>query len=239
VFKKYEFLFPFISLPSHPLFLLYPLFLSLVDCWDGENDEPIVYHGYTLTTKILFKEILADAIKPYAFVSSRYPLILSLENHCSEPFQLKMAEHLQTILGDMLYLVDPHDNLNDLPSPDDLQGRILIKAKKRPEKPGAALSPISPSTPQKQPQSPQIPLPPNSDDEDEEKSPTSEKDIDFLGEGDTDTINAVAGIDDGLLSPTSPGWAGPPKVYKLSACSSTSTISSKQTRALLSLRSSV
>ena len=54
-----------------------------LDCWDGDDGEPIIYHGWTLTTKILFKEVMTDAIKEYAFHSTDYPLILSIENHCS------------------------------------------------------------------------------------------------------------------------------------------------------------
>ncbi|ELU11921.1 hypothetical protein CAPTEDRAFT_81180, partial [Capitella teleta] len=27
-----------------------------LDCWDGPNNEPIIYHGHTLTSKILFKD---------------------------------------------------------------------------------------------------------------------------------------------------------------------------------------
>lgn len=26
-----------------------------IDCWDGEDGDPMVYHGYTLTTKIRFE----------------------------------------------------------------------------------------------------------------------------------------------------------------------------------------
>ncbi len=29
-----------------------------MDCWDGEDGEPIIYHGYTLTSKILFKDVI-------------------------------------------------------------------------------------------------------------------------------------------------------------------------------------
>ena len=29
-----------------------------VDCWDGDDGEPIIYHGWTLTSKILFKDIM-------------------------------------------------------------------------------------------------------------------------------------------------------------------------------------
>lgn len=37
-----------------------------IDCWDGPDMEPIVYHGYTLTTKILFKDVIAT-VKQRAF----------------------------------------------------------------------------------------------------------------------------------------------------------------------------
>ena len=26
-----------------------------IDCWDGEDGDPMVYHGHTLTTKIRFE----------------------------------------------------------------------------------------------------------------------------------------------------------------------------------------
>lgn len=70
-----------------------------VDCWDGPDGEPIIYHGYTLTTKILFRDVIADAIKPNAFYMSEYPVILSIENHCSEKQQEILAKHLRDILG--------------------------------------------------------------------------------------------------------------------------------------------
>lgn len=37
-----------------------------LDCWDGDNDEPIVYHGHTLTSKILFKDVI-QGISKHAF----------------------------------------------------------------------------------------------------------------------------------------------------------------------------
>jgi len=40
-----------------------------VDVWDGPNGEPIICHGYTLTSKILAKDVIV-AIKSYAFCSS-------------------------------------------------------------------------------------------------------------------------------------------------------------------------
>ena len=40
-----------------------------VDCWDGPDNEPIIYHGHTLTSKILFKDVI-QVIKDYAFQAS-------------------------------------------------------------------------------------------------------------------------------------------------------------------------
>ncbi|XP_077407678.1 1-phosphatidylinositol 4,5-bisphosphate phosphodiesterase delta-3-A-like isoform X2 [Vanacampus margaritifer] len=101
-----------------------------LDCWDGDNGQPVIYHGYTLTSKVPFVEVI-ETISQYAFKASPYPLILSLENHCSVEQQAVMARHLQTILGDKL-LTKPIRGLdsNTLPSPEDLKGKILVKGKK-------------------------------------------------------------------------------------------------------------
>lgn len=42
-----------------------------VDVWDGQQNSggPIIFHGYTLTSKILLKDVI-EAIKEYAFVAS-------------------------------------------------------------------------------------------------------------------------------------------------------------------------
>lgn len=46
-----------------------------VDCWDGANGEPIVYHGHTFTSKILFKDVVS-AVGNYAFkVASLFRLV--------------------------------------------------------------------------------------------------------------------------------------------------------------------
>nr|XP_055156214.1 1-phosphatidylinositol 4,5-bisphosphate phosphodiesterase epsilon-1 isoform X2 [Nyctereutes procyonoides] len=62
-----------------------------LDCWDGDDGMPIIYHGHTLTTKIPFKEVV-EAIDRSAFINSDLPIIISIENHCSLPQQRKMAE---------------------------------------------------------------------------------------------------------------------------------------------------
>nr|XP_047123676.1 1-phosphatidylinositol 4,5-bisphosphate phosphodiesterase zeta-1 [Hydra vulgaris]XP_047123677.1 1-phosphatidylinositol 4,5-bisphosphate phosphodiesterase zeta-1 [Hydra vulgaris]XP_047123678.1 1-phosphatidylinositol 4,5-bisphosphate phosphodiesterase zeta-1 [Hydra vulgaris] len=100
-----------------------------LDCYDGENNEPIVYHGFTLTSKILFKDVI-DTIAMGAFVQSEYPVILSFENHCSPEQQIVMAQHLKEKLGKMLFDGDVDLNQTKLPSPETLKGKIFIKAKK-------------------------------------------------------------------------------------------------------------
>ncbi|XP_057215180.1 1-phosphatidylinositol 4,5-bisphosphate phosphodiesterase delta-3-A [Triplophysa rosa] len=100
-----------------------------LDCWDGEK-EPVIYHGHTLTSKVPFREVV-EAIAEYAFRASPYPLILSLENHCSVEQQTIMAQQLRSILRDKLLTKPLNDkSLKCLPSPEDLKGKILIKAKK-------------------------------------------------------------------------------------------------------------
>jgi hypothetical protein len=71
------------------------------DCWDGQDGYPFIYHGHTMTSKIKFRDVV-KCIKEHAFVTSEYPVILSIEDHCSLPQQRKMAESFQEIFGDML-----------------------------------------------------------------------------------------------------------------------------------------
>uniref|UniRef100_A0A3B5KLN1 Phosphoinositide phospholipase C n=1 Tax=Xiphophorus couchianus TaxID=32473 RepID=A0A3B5KLN1_9TELE len=101
-----------------------------LDCWDGDGGEPVIYHGHTLTSKVPFVEVI-KTINEYAFKASPYPLILSLENHCSVEQQAVMARHLKAILGDKLLLKPlPGLKSTSLPSPEDLKGKILVKGKK-------------------------------------------------------------------------------------------------------------
>uniref|UniRef100_G1L824 Phosphoinositide phospholipase C n=1 Tax=Ailuropoda melanoleuca TaxID=9646 RepID=G1L824_AILME len=101
-----------------------------VDIWDGPSGEPIVYHGHTLTSRIPFKDVVAT-VAQYAFQTSDYPVILSLENHCSWEQQQVMANHLTEILGEQL-LSTTLDGLlpTQLPSPEELRRKILVKGKK-------------------------------------------------------------------------------------------------------------
>ncbi|NXJ14801.1 PLCH1 phosphodiesterase, partial [Odontophorus gujanensis] len=108
-----------------------------VDCWDGPDGEPVVHHGYTLTSKIFFRDV-AETINKYAFIKNEFPVILSIENHCSIQQQKKIAQYLKEILGDKLDLssVVTGDS-RQLPSPQNLKGKILVKGKKLPHSLGA------------------------------------------------------------------------------------------------------
>ncbi|AWP20603.1 Phosphoinositide phospholipase C [Scophthalmus maximus] len=101
-----------------------------LDCWDGANGEPVIYHGYTLTSKVLFRDVI-KAIKDYAFKTSDYPVILSLENHCTVDQQRLMAHHLISILGEALVTKPLGNGMpTDFPSPEKLKGKFLIKGKR-------------------------------------------------------------------------------------------------------------
>ncbi|XP_007965992.1 1-phosphatidylinositol 4,5-bisphosphate phosphodiesterase zeta-1 isoform X2 [Chlorocebus sabaeus] len=100
-----------------------------IDCWDGAQNEPVVYHGYTLTSKLLFKTVI-QAIHKYAFMTSDYPVVLSLENHCSPAQQEIMADNLQTTFGESLLSDMLADFPDTLPSPEALKFKVLVKNKK-------------------------------------------------------------------------------------------------------------
>lgn len=70
-----------------------------MDLWDGPAGDPIIYHGRTLTSEVTLTDVLNDAIKPYAFKASPYPLILSLECHLSKKQTRRLAFLLNDILG--------------------------------------------------------------------------------------------------------------------------------------------
>uniref|UniRef100_UPI00358FEC95 1-phosphatidylinositol 4,5-bisphosphate phosphodiesterase delta-4-like isoform X2 n=1 Tax=Myxine glutinosa TaxID=7769 RepID=UPI00358FEC95 len=101
-----------------------------IDCWDGPQNEPIVYHGKTLTSRITFRNVIR-AINQEAFVISKFPVVLSLENHCSFEQQKTMARHLKNILGKRLLTTTLDGDVpHQLPSPSDLRERFLIKGKR-------------------------------------------------------------------------------------------------------------
>ena len=99
-----------------------------IDCWDGGDGRPIVSHGRTMTTSVLFADCI-NVINRYAFVSCDFPLILSLEVHCNPEQQLAMVKIMKEVFKEQLVLEPLLTNTFILPSPEELKGRILIKVK--------------------------------------------------------------------------------------------------------------
>ena len=103
-----------------------------IDCWDGDGGRPVVTHGRTMTTKVPF-ETCIGVIGKYAFHSSPYPLIVSLEVHCNAEQQRVMVD-LMTHCWKGVLVTEPLPDAaatasTRLPSPEDLRHRIVVKVK--------------------------------------------------------------------------------------------------------------
>lgn len=106
-----------------------------LDIWDGGKSVagtpiPVVWHGHTMTTKILFVEIIKTIKVFLNFHPDTFPIVLSFENHCSIPFQVYMAEQLTRILGESLYVPTEASLFGPLPSPARLRGMVVIKGRR-------------------------------------------------------------------------------------------------------------
>ncbi|XP_065872355.1 phosphoinositide phospholipase C 6-like isoform X2 [Euphorbia lathyris] len=99
-----------------------------LDLWPGSSkDEVLVLHGRTLTTPVPLIKCL-KSIKQYAFVTSPYPVIITLEDHLMRARQAKVAEMVTHTFGHMLYYPES-DGLVQFPSPESLKHRIIISTK--------------------------------------------------------------------------------------------------------------
>ncbi|CCH58493.1 hypothetical protein TBLA_0A07020 [Henningerozyma blattae CBS 6284] len=96
-----------------------------IDIWDSEIG-PVVCHGL-LTSAIPLSNVVT-AIRKYAFITSPYPLIISLEINCGPDNQLLTVKILREILGNSLLesIVDKHGIM----SPRHLKHKIILKSKK-------------------------------------------------------------------------------------------------------------
>lgn len=106
-----------------------------IDVWDGDDGEPEVFHGYTLTKEISFKDV-CKAVAKHAFSeegslwqggAGEGPVIISLECHAGPEQQEKIVKIMREQWGDMLVQgIDPED-VETLPSPLELRRKILVK----------------------------------------------------------------------------------------------------------------
>jgi len=66
------------------------------------NNSIVVSHKNSMVSKIAFEDCVR-VIAESGFSKTEYPVILTLENHCSPEGQLRITEILRRVLGPMLY----------------------------------------------------------------------------------------------------------------------------------------
>lgn len=100
-----------------------------LDLWPTNSKDDIqVFHGRTLTSPVDLRTCLR-AIKDHAFDSSnKYPVIITLEDHLKPKLQAKAAQMITETIGHLLFY-PTSESLKQLPSPDELKGKILISTK--------------------------------------------------------------------------------------------------------------
>ncbi|CDY71544.1 BnaUnng04440D, partial [Brassica napus] len=98
-----------------------------LDLWPRGNDDVCVNHGRTLTKPVKLGKCL-ESIKANAFATSKYPVIITLEDHLTPKLQSKVAKMITQTFGDMLYYHDS-ESCKEFPSPEELKGKILISTK--------------------------------------------------------------------------------------------------------------
>ncbi|CUG85880.1 phospholipase C-like protein, putative [Bodo saltans] len=103
-----------------------------IDCWDGPNGDPAVTHGFTLTSRLRFYDVIAT-IKEYGFQTSPYPIMLSLELHTSIAQQKEMVRMMKEAFGSDLLKssdADASSLFGESFSPAGLEYKILVKGKR-------------------------------------------------------------------------------------------------------------
>jgi phosphatidylinositol phospholipase C, delta len=99
-----------------------------IDCWDGPDGNPRVTHGHTGTSSIPFVDCIR-AINNSAFDVSPYPIVVSLEVHCNPEQQRKMVDTMKAVFQHKMLVDLLPDRTTELPSPEELKYKILIKVK--------------------------------------------------------------------------------------------------------------
>eukprot|EP01041_Mallomonas_annulata_P003751 gene3751-7445_t len=111
-----------------------------VICWDGTGSgtggvtaggDPVVCVDPYSVSKIAFIDVIV-AIKTFGFKTSPYPIILSIDNHCSPEQQKRMTDILIAVLGRMLLM--PGDMTTEeghLPSPEQAKYKVFIMSTKK------------------------------------------------------------------------------------------------------------
>ncbi|NXV73250.1 PLCD4 phosphodiesterase, partial [Atlantisia rogersi] len=98
-----------------------------VDCWDGPNGEPMVYHGHTFTSKIPFREVVSTLGK-YAFkvgLPSPHTDVMGGPRR-GEGARLESVELAPSSAGSW----GAASPKSPFPTPQELKHKILLKGKK-------------------------------------------------------------------------------------------------------------
>ncbi|KAK4579520.1 hypothetical protein RGQ29_029264 [Quercus rubra] len=99
-----------------------------LDLWpNAAKDNVDVLHGRTLTTPVELLKCL-KCIKEHAFTASKYPVVITLEDHLTPDLQAKVAQMVTQTFEDILFTPGP-ESLKEFPSPESLKGRIIISTK--------------------------------------------------------------------------------------------------------------
>ena len=102
-----------------------------IDCWDGSGNSPVVTHGKTFCSNLKFKDLIEHLAK-IAFMYTDYPLIISLEMHCSKAQRDVIAKVLIDNFNDQLFVLSKQNFENqELPSLEFLKNKVLIKCKSK------------------------------------------------------------------------------------------------------------
>ena len=96
-----------------------------LDCYNGEGDDIIITHGFTLVTELKLEDVLIE-LRENAFKNSPYPVILSIENHLDDKHQQIMAKKLQKYLID-LYIFPMDSPPESMPTLEELKYKFIIK----------------------------------------------------------------------------------------------------------------
>ena len=109
-----------------------------IDIWDGaglHSESVVVRSKESPRTDVgLPVQEVLSAIRSFLLsVPYSYPIILSIENNCTMPYQEKLFDSLDKVLGSEGMLYEPSKSLSDvgtLPSPEDLRGKVVLKSKR-------------------------------------------------------------------------------------------------------------
>ena len=106
-----------------------------IDVHDGIVQDgqliPFVAHAnnfVSVSNKIRLDKVL-EVIEKHAFATSEFPVILSLDISCDKENQQAMSVLFKGILGNKLLTERVSSTEKELPSPEQLKGKIILKAK--------------------------------------------------------------------------------------------------------------